>query len=204
MKTYNQQELKNILELHRKWVMNEAGGERADLRYADLSYADLSYADLRYANLRYADLSYADLRYANLRYADLRYANLRYADLSYADLSYANLRDIIEDFYKVLDLAQNEVPELYRALWDGRINGSAYEGDCACLVGTIANARNANYKKLEGLIPDAERASEKWFLGIQKGDCPLNSEIAKVTAQWIETFMENNKIAKPIRTMSWS
>ena len=60
-----QEELKQALELHGKWLNDEEGGKRLDL-----SSADLRYADLRYANLRYADLRYADLRYANLRYAN--------------------------------------------------------------------------------------------------------------------------------------
>ncbi len=89
-------ELKEIIEKHHKWLLDEKGGERADLSYADLSYADLrsadlSYADLRYVDLRSADLSYADLRSADLSYADLRYVDLRSADLSSANLSSANL-----------------------------------------------------------------------------------------------------------------
>ena len=39
-------DLKQILELHKKWLDNEAGGKRADLRSADLSGADLSGANL--------------------------------------------------------------------------------------------------------------------------------------------------------------
>ena len=92
MRTISEQELKNILDRHGKWLRNEEGGERADLRSADLSYANLSSADLRYADLRSADLSSANLRSADLRYADLSYADLSYANLSYADLSYADLR----------------------------------------------------------------------------------------------------------------
>ncbi len=122
MKTISEQELKDILDKHGKWLRNEEGAERANLRSANLRSADLRYANLRYADLRSADLSYAnlssadlrsanlssadlrsanlsyadlrsaDLRSANLRYADLRYANLRYADLSSADLRSANLR----------------------------------------------------------------------------------------------------------------
>jgi len=104
--------LKEILDLHKKWLNDEDGGIRADLSYADLRSADLSYADLSSAklysanlssaklysanlysaNLSYANLSSADLSSANLRSADLSYANLRYADLSYANLSSANLR----------------------------------------------------------------------------------------------------------------
>ena len=97
MKTYSEEELKEILIKHKMWLNNEEDGEKADLRSANLSYADLRYANLSYANLSYAnlssaDLSYADLRSANLRSANLSSANLSYADLRSANLSYANLR----------------------------------------------------------------------------------------------------------------
>jgi hypothetical protein len=57
--TVNGKQLSEILEAHRKWLRNEEGGERADLRAADLRAANLSYADLSYANLSDANLSYA-------------------------------------------------------------------------------------------------------------------------------------------------
>ena len=101
MRKISAEELKIILGKHLKWLKNEDGWEKADLRYADLSNADLSnanlrYANLRYANLRYANLSNADLCYTNLSNADLfnadlRYTNLSNADLTNADLSNANL-----------------------------------------------------------------------------------------------------------------
>lgn len=80
--------IKNILEKHKKWLNEENGGERADLRYADLRYANL-----RDANLSDANLSGANLRGAYLRGAYLSGANLRDADLSDANLSGADLRD---------------------------------------------------------------------------------------------------------------
>ena len=46
-----QVELKKILDLHSKWLRNEDGGIRANLRGADLSGADLSGADLSGAKL---------------------------------------------------------------------------------------------------------------------------------------------------------
>ena len=107
MQTYTSEELKEILELHKKWLDNKEDGVRANLSYANLRSANLSSADLRYANLRYANLSSADLRdadlssanlstadlsYANLSSANLSSADLRDADLRYANLSYANLR----------------------------------------------------------------------------------------------------------------
>ena len=58
----NEIKLKEILEKHNKWVHDEEGGERANLRNADLCGANLRNADLRGANLRNADLCGANLR----------------------------------------------------------------------------------------------------------------------------------------------
>lgn len=46
-----QEELSLILESHKKWLNNEDGGIRANLRDADLSDADLRDANLSNANL---------------------------------------------------------------------------------------------------------------------------------------------------------
>ena len=101
----NANELKNILKLHKKWLNDEEGGLKADLRGADLRGANLCGADLRRANLcgvnlngaslRGADLREATLRGAILYRADLREADLRGADLSGANLYGANLRGAI-------------------------------------------------------------------------------------------------------------
>ena len=89
-----EKQLKNILELHQKWINKEPGGERAslggaDLRGANLRGANLWRADLQGADLRGADLWGADLRGADLWGADLRGAELRGADLREADLDYS-------------------------------------------------------------------------------------------------------------------
>ena len=96
------EQLKEILEKHKKWINNEEGGKRADLigadlRGANLSEADLIGADLRGANLSEADLIGADLRGANLYGANLYGADLRGADLYGANLYGANLRGVIYD-----------------------------------------------------------------------------------------------------------
>ncbi len=57
----NKEELANILELHKKWIMGETGGKRADLRDAVLCNAVLCNADLRGADLRGAVLCRANL-----------------------------------------------------------------------------------------------------------------------------------------------
>ena len=86
------EKLKEILERHRKWLNDEDGGERADLREANLRGANLRGANLCEANLYGADLYGANLRGANLRGADLYGANLYGADLREANLREANLR----------------------------------------------------------------------------------------------------------------
>ena len=86
----DEQELKNILDKHFKWLRGENGGKRANLSRADLSRADLSRADLSRADLSGADLSGANLSRANLFGANLFGANLFGADLSRADLSRAD------------------------------------------------------------------------------------------------------------------
>ena len=92
MKTYTAEELKEILEKHRRWLLNIDGTkERADLHGADLHDADLSGADLSNADLHDADLHDADLSDANLYGADLRGANLSDAYLHGADLHDAYL-----------------------------------------------------------------------------------------------------------------
>jgi uncharacterized protein YjbI with pentapeptide repeats len=97
MRTITQQELTEILELHKKWLNNESGGVRADLSYSDLSGSDLRDSNLRYSNLRNS----------NLRNSDLRDSNLRYSDLSYSDLSNSNLRgsDLINSDLRGSDLS---------------------------------------------------------------------------------------------------
>ena len=58
--------LKEILDMHVKWLRNEEGGSCADLSRANLFGADLSGADLSRANLFGAYLSRADLSRADL------------------------------------------------------------------------------------------------------------------------------------------
>ena len=88
------EKLQEIIESHGRWLRNEEGGERANLRSADLSSADLYCADLSSA-----DLSGADLRSANLRSADLSGADPRGADLRSADLRSA---DLDKTYYQVV------------------------------------------------------------------------------------------------------
>ena len=87
-----QEKLKEIIVSHGKWLRDEEGGERADLKGAYLEGADLRGAYFRGVNLKGANLKGVDLRGTDLRRADLRGADLEYANLESADLRYANLK----------------------------------------------------------------------------------------------------------------
>lgn len=65
----NEQELKTVLELHKKWLEGKEEGKRANLRKSNLRGADLQGANLREADLRGADFRRADLREADLDYS---------------------------------------------------------------------------------------------------------------------------------------
>lgn len=99
-----QDELDEFLVKHRKWILNEEGGARAELNHTnligvnlsntDLRSADLSGANLSNANLIGADLAHADLSGADLSYSILDGANLIGANLTGANLSNANLEGV--------------------------------------------------------------------------------------------------------------
>ena len=66
----------------------------------------------------------------------------------------------------ILAMGHHEVSALISALKDGRVDGSTYSGDCACLVGTLENAGATN-------IPhEASSPAELWFSPIRKGVKP--------------------------------
>ena len=205
-----------VFEIKSRWsgivlFSVEALTLRACLEEAVESGADLSDSDLRGANLSGANLSDANLRGANLRGADLRDADLSDADLSDANLSDANLsgadlsgasqlpeqykRLCRDDLWAVLSAAPREVDGLRLALAQGRIDGSTYSGDCACLVGTIANVCGTSIECLAILKPDCSRPIERFFLAIRPGDKPESNEFSRLALAWCDEWVSNMRAA---------
>jgi hypothetical protein len=165
----------------------------ADLAWADLSGADLSGADLSGADLSEADLSVANLSGADLSGANLSEAKLSEADLSEADLSVANLSGAKSDFIAEVLKLPSELENLRETLMAGKIDGSTYSGDCACLAGTIANHRGIKIEsgdKIQenGIAFKADSLSprERFFTAISKGNTPENNGAAKIALEWID------------------
>ena len=132
--------LKVVLEQHKKWLLGNKEGKRADLRGADLRVADLRDADLRHAHLRVADLRHADLRGANLRDADLSGADLRGANLSGADLGKCPVK----------------IPNIHKTVYDaasqpGCLNMSEWHscGTTHCRAGWVISLAGEGGRALE-------------------------------------------------------
>ncbi|HXU18946.1 MAG TPA: pentapeptide repeat-containing protein [Verrucomicrobiae bacterium] len=160
----------------------------ASLDGASLDGASLDGARLDCARLDGASLVGARLDCARLDGASLVGARLDGASLVGARLDGASLEFFKNDLWNVLLHVPHEIHGLALALKEGRVDGSVYQGECACLVGTIANLRGCNYSQLPDLRPDSSRPAEQWFMSIRKGDTAESSVVVKLTLEWIQDF----------------
>ena len=185
-----------IYEPEKAETLKEAVVE-ANLRGADLYGADLRGADLRGADLYGANLYGADLRGANLYGADLRGANLRGADLDKLPKDFVN--QCSRDILFILNCLKSEVPGLRKALVEGHVDGSQYEGECACLIGTLGNVDGGVDKVCE-TIPFYEKGThnmgETFFLNIREGDTPENNSFSKHAVMLCDMVVPPKKVKK--------
>ncbi len=99
LRDVSEEELKQILEAHKKWCETDRmEGERADLGNANLQGVDLAFANLHGAgvwgaNLQGAHLVGTNFQGANLSGANLQGANFLAANLQGADLGGAKLQE---------------------------------------------------------------------------------------------------------------
>ena len=134
--------------------------------------------------------------------ADLRSADLRSA--KNIPQSYINICS--RDMLFVFEHLKSELPFLRKALIDGKVNGTQYAGDCACLIGTLAKAKNITTlddieKKICPLIPfydmGLHNPGEQWFWQIREGDTPDKSFFAKHAVELIDSIVKPTTAKKP-------
>ena len=148
-------------------------------------------ANLREANLLGADLREADLYGADLRGADLYGADLYGADPDKLPVSYTNLAS--RDMLFIFQSLKSELPFLREKLIKGEVDGTQYEGDCACLVGTLGKADGGVDRVCE-TIPYYDKGvhnpAEAWFLNIHEGDTPKTNKFAKHALKLIDIVLK--------------
>ena len=128
--------------------------------------------------------------------AKLSGANLRDADLSGAKNDPSWLDPIRTDVWRILDEAPGEVAGLLAAVREGRIDGSAYRGECACLVGTIANVRKVDVDKC-GIALNSDCPAERFFVRLSPGQTPDNSSDSAIVEGWILRWMAERQESPP-------
>jgi hypothetical protein len=110
------------------------------------------------------------------------------------DLSDADTSAIKQDLLDILQYAVPEVPGLRLALVEGRVDGTAYRGECACLIGTIANLKDIPFRQMKGIDANPSRAAERFFTGIKEGDRPETNAISALVVQWIDEFVSLHQV----------
>ena len=110
-------------------------------------------------------------------------------DLTAANLRGVDLQIFKTDFFDTLLRAPKEIDGLRNALVEGRVNGSLYEGVCACLKGTIANIRKCYHEELgAGIVCDSSLPAEQWFAMIKEGDTPKTNQASRLSVEWLDEF----------------
>lgn len=185
---------------------------QANLSGAFAQDANFELADLTYANLEGTDLVGATFKGARLSSTRLTGADVHEVDftdaaLSGAELSGTLMPDYVQiarnDIERILAMAPKEAPAVLAALEAGQVDGRVYVGACACLVGTIANARGIDAECLPSravaapgdLCRDPHCPAEMWFRRIQEGDTPSNNPACALTALWVRDFIASRAAA---------
>jgi len=104
-------------------------------------------------------------------------------------------RRVRDDLFGVLSKTSiDEVEGLRLALIEGRIDGRTYEGQCACLIGTIAKIRGVSFRQLgRQLGSNWARPAELFFISIRPGHTPQNNQPAKLALEWIDQWLAKQR-----------
>lgn len=134
---------------------------------------------------------------ASLIDASLLGANLSGANLSLLPDSYIN--DCSQNILFILLSARQEVSFLKDKLLKGDIDGTQYEGECCCLIGSLAKGSSQSVDQVCSTIPFYKKGihnpGESWFLNIRKGDTPENNQFAAHVLKLIE-LVESGRFDK--------
>ena len=93
-------------------------------------------------------------------------------------------KEMKADYFRILSAAPTEVPGLVKALREGRIDGSCYEDECCCLVGTLEKLAGKRVIERNG-----DSIAERIFFAIGPGMTPERNTVAHDMVEWAEEFL---------------
>ena len=110
-----------ILDKHQKWLFEQEGGKRANLKGVDLTKNDLRGADLRYSILRDALIFAGKCKGADLRGADLRGVDRKTVEAIKADLRGAIVDPVEPGYWAWLRSSLAEKSVMIQAFFRGGV-----------------------------------------------------------------------------------
>lgn len=201
------------LRLAVDWVLRNRGKSLTDL---DLAGADLSYLDLDRAYFNRANLFQTSFKRASLDGADFSEATLHQANLTGAvlcnavftntdlrgvhfnwgltleqqptDFTGTMLTPIRDDFWAALSTSPANVPDLIKAIANGRIDGDGrYIGKC--------DVQGEYYYYFAPVFHGYGRPVRSFFLMLTPGTRPENSQVAQLLYDWAVEWLKQMRQA---------
>jgi hypothetical protein len=163
-------------------------------KFYNSQFDNSKFYNSKFDNSQFYNSQFYNSQFDNSQFYNSQFDNSQFYNSQFDSASINNLKasgalePVRFDFFGRLLVLKNEVAFLKQALIEGRVDGSTYTKECSCFMGTAARAKKCSHTELPGIKPDASSDTERWFMGISKGDTPENSEIVKLTLEWIEEF----------------
>ena len=96
-----------------------------------------------------------------------------------------------DDLHRWCDRLPDRVPALLSAAREGRMDGSQFQGECRCVIGTLGTARECFINEMATIVfggrleRNYKDPIENYFLKIRPGFTPANSPTMAHVERWI-------------------
>lgn len=168
-----------------------------NFKWADLRWADFEWADFRWVSFEWADLGWVDFRCSNLEWVNFKWAGLRWVNFEWANLEWVfgiedseRANQCRQNIIYILLNLKSEVKWLRKKILKWKINGSQYEWECCCLIGSLWNDNACN------IIPYYTKwlhnLWEQLFYQIKEWDTPKNNIFSKIALECCDYVLSIN------------
>lgn len=170
------------VNLSNAWFRNSSfensifyGSEICNSRFADCSFSGSEFYNTTVYESQFTRSKFFNTKFGNLEFSSALFNNdvLRWLR---ENGQIAALDNYKADLWMKLIKTKAAIPALKRALCEGRIDG------------TIARTSGLAYNTISGISADCSGPAGQWLLLISVGMTPENSEVVRLTLDWIDEF----------------